>query len=74
MSLDFSMIEQMLYIVLTALSIVLLLDGLLYAMLPAMMKRAMTHVLSMSNFRFRLIGLGMAFCGAAAIWMLPKVF
>jgi uncharacterized protein len=67
-------ISNGLEVVLTALALVFVLDGLLYAIMPNMVKRAMTVATSIPPTRFRMMGTFMAICGAAVIWMLRTYY
>jgi hypothetical protein len=54
---------------LTALGLVLVLEGLLYAAFPEPMKRAVAAILQMPAGSIRTIGLVAAVIGLAVIWL-----
>lgn len=54
---------------LTALGLVLVIEGLLYAAFPGPMKRAMETALSLPPQTVRLLGLGAAVFGLVWIWL-----
>jgi uncharacterized protein YjeT (DUF2065 family) len=72
MNVDF--LTHALELVLTALALVFVLDGLLYAIIPNIMKKMMLAAAAIPNHRFRFMGTVMAICGAAAAWMLKIIF
>ncbi len=54
---------------LTALCLVLVLEGMLYALFPDAMKRMMTLVLTMPSSSLRTAGLTAAGFGVLALWL-----
>jgi uncharacterized protein len=58
---------------LTALGLALALEGLLYALFPVAMKRAMTAVLSQPAEQLRLAGLAGAALGVGLIWAVRRL-
>lgn len=55
---------------LTALALVLVLEGTLWAAAPDSMKRAMMVALSMTNQRLRTVGLVAAAVGVFFVWLI----
>lgn len=56
------------YQLLTALGLILILEGGVYALFPAGMKRAMTLIQAQSDDYLRTAGFGAATAGVALIW------
>ena len=52
-----------------ALGLVFAIEGLLFAALPGLSKRAMTHVLEASDGILRLVGIASALIGVVLIWL-----
>lgn len=55
--------------ILTALGLVLAVEGLLYAAFPAEMKRAMAQILEMRPEQLRVAGLVAAAIGVTVVWI-----
>lgn len=55
-------------LLLKAIGVALVLEGALYALFPAAMKRAMSIVLSQPAEQLRLAGLGGATLGVGLVW------
>lgn len=53
---------------LVALGLVLVFEGLLYAVLPGQMKRMMVHVIGVSDDSLRWIGAAALALGVALVW------
>jgi uncharacterized protein len=53
-----------------ALALVLVIEGLLWAIAPDSMKRAAAMALAVANSRLRRWGLGAATLGVAVVWLL----
>ena len=53
----------------TALGIVLVLEGALYALFPEGMKKMMSQALSLSPQTMRVAGLTAAFAGLGIVWL-----
>lgn len=53
---------------LTALALVLVIEGVLYAAFPAAMKRAIVAALALPETTLRIAGLVAAVAGVAAVW------
>ena len=56
--------------ILTALGLVLAIEGALYALFPDGMKRMMAIALSQTSSRIRSIGLVMAIIGLGVVWLI----
>ena len=54
---------------LVALGLVFAIEGLLFAALPGLSKRAMAHVLETPDGVLRLVGIVSALIGVALIWL-----
>ncbi len=54
---------------LAALGLVFVIEGLLFAALPAQAKRAMASVMETEDGPLRLIGIGSAVAGLIALWL-----
>jgi len=54
---------------LAALGLVFVIEGLVFAALPAQAKRAMTSVLDTPEPTLRVIGLGSALIGLVLVWL-----
>ncbi len=57
---------------LTALCLVLVIEGLLYALFPDAMRRAMAQVLALPASTLRTAGLAAASLGVALLWLLRQ--
>lgn len=55
---------------LTALALALVIEGVLYALFPAAMRRAVARVLTLPETQVRLTGLAAAALGVGAVWLL----
>ena len=55
---------------LVALGLVFAIEGLLFAAFPAIVKRAMTHVMETSDGPLRVVGIISAVVGVALIWII----
>ncbi len=53
----------------TALALVLVIEGVLWALFPTAMKRAVAHALAMEDQRLRALGLAAAGLGVFAVWL-----
>lgn len=53
---------------LTALGLVLVIEGSLYALMPEGMKRMMAQVQSLPTPKLRVVGLGAAAAGVLVVW------
>lgn len=53
---------------LTALALVLVIEGVLYAAFPAAMRRAIEAALALPESTLRIAGLAAAVVGVAAVW------
>lgn len=53
-----------------AAGLAIALEGALYALFPAAMKRMMEHVITMPEGRIRAAGLLAAFFGAGLVWVI----
>jgi uncharacterized protein len=58
---------------LTALALILVIEGGLYALFPVGMKRAMAMLLTQSSEHLRTAGFGAATAGVALIWLLDAL-
>jgi uncharacterized protein YjeT (DUF2065 family) len=54
---------------LVAIGLVLAIEGILFAAFPAMVKRAMAHVMETPDGALRAIGIGSAVVGVLVIWL-----
>jgi uncharacterized protein len=54
----------------TALALVLVIEGVLYALFPQPMKRAMLAVLTQPEPTLRLVGLAAVLLGVAFVWVI----
>ena len=54
---------------LVAIGLVFAIEGILFAGFPAMVKRAMAHVMETSDGTLRVIGIGSAVVGVLVIWL-----
>lgn len=57
---------------LAAFALVLVIEGLLYAAAPDMMRRAMTVILTQPPGTLRITGLGAAVVGIILLWVLRR--
>lgn len=55
---------------LTALALVLVIEGSLYALFPGAMRRVIVEALAVPEGHMRLVGLAAAVAGVGAVWML----
>lgn len=55
--------------ILYAIAIILVVEGLLYAIFPDRMKRILSLALSMDRDKLARTGLGMALAGIAILWL-----
>jgi uncharacterized protein YjeT (DUF2065 family) len=55
---------------LVALGLVFAIEGLLFAAFPAIVKRAMTHVMETPDGPLRVVGIISAVVGVALIWII----
>ncbi len=55
-----------------ALMLMLVVEGLIYAMFPDQMKRLMVYVLTLPSQQIRNMGLGLAAFGALGVWFYLK--
>jgi len=60
--------DMMIHTIGLALMMVMVIEGLLYALFPAQMKRMMISFLAMPNDRIRSFALGIAGIGAIGVW------
>lgn len=58
---------------LAALGLALAIEGMLYAVLPAQMKRMVLQVLAVQNEALRIVGLVVAVAGVALVWVAQKL-
>ena len=54
---------------LVAIGLVFAIEGILFAAFPAMVKRAMAHVMETPDSALRAIGIGSAVVGVLVIWL-----
>ncbi len=54
----------------TALALILVLEGALYALFPAAMKRMMVAAMDQPDGALRSVGLGAAVIGVGLVWLL----
>lgn len=54
----------------TALALVLVIEGLLYAMFPATMRRVIAEALALPENQLRVAGLTAAVIGVGLVWLL----
>ena len=59
---------------LTALGLVLVIEGLLYALVPGKLKAMMETVQKLSDDQLRIGGVGAMAAGVAAVWLVRAVF
>jgi uncharacterized protein YjeT (DUF2065 family) len=59
--------------IMTALSLVFVIEGLLYALFPGAIKRMMSMAISMDEKALRMVGLAAAGSGFLMIWLLSLV-
>ena len=64
----------MLATVLTALGLVLVIEGLLYALVPAQLKAMMQSVQKLSDDQLRIGGVAAMATGVLAVWMVHAAF
>lgn len=57
---------------LTALALVLVIEGVLWALLPDMMKRAAALALTLDSQRLRTVGLVTAVVGVLLVWVVRR--
>ncbi|GAA4252911.1 DUF2065 family protein [Azospirillum formosense] len=55
---------------LTALALVLVIEGALYALFPTTMRRLIVEALTMPENRLRAVGLATAMAGVGFVWLL----
>ncbi|MBK3776366.1 DUF2065 domain-containing protein [Azospirillum sp. YIM DDC1] len=55
---------------LTALALVLVIEGVLYALFPSAMRRLIVEALTMPENRLRAVGLATAMAGVGFVWLL----
>ncbi|ALJ34915.1 DUF2065 domain-containing protein [Azospirillum brasilense] len=55
---------------LTALALVLVIEGVLYALFPSAMRRLIVEALTMPENRLRAVGLVTAVAGVGLVWLL----
>ncbi|UKJ73079.1 DUF2065 domain-containing protein [Azospirillum brasilense] len=55
---------------LTALALVLVIEGVLYALFPSAMRRLVVEALTMPENRLRTVGLVTAMAGVGFVWLL----
>ncbi|OYD83437.1 DUF2065 domain-containing protein [Azospirillum brasilense] len=55
---------------LTALALVLVIEGVLYALFPSAMRRLIVEALAMPENRLRAVGLVTALAGVGFVWLL----
>lgn len=60
----------MIYHIATAFAIVLVVEGLLYALFPSGMKRMMEHAMKLPLQSLRTAGLGASVIGVFVLWLL----
>lgn len=60
--------------VLTALGLVLVIEGLLYALVPAQLKAMMQSVARLSDDQLRIGGVAAMATGVVAVWLVHTVF
>ena len=54
---------------LVAIGLVFAIEGILFAAFPAMVKRAMAHVMETPDGALRAVGIGSAVVGVLVIWL-----
>ena len=54
----------------TALALILVIEGALYCLFPATMRRALTRVMDASDNHLRTLGLAAAVVGAGLVWLI----
>jgi uncharacterized protein len=60
--------------VLTAIGLVLVIEGLLYAMAPGSIKRMMAMMQQVPDEQLRMVGLGVATVGVILAWAVRLIF
>ena len=60
--------------VLMALGLVLVIEGLLYALVPAQLKAMMQQVQNLSNDQLRIAGVAAMATGVVAVWLVRAAF
>ena len=60
--------------VLMALGLVLVIEGLLYALVPAQLKAMMQHVQKLSDDQLRIGGVAAMAMGVVAVWLVHAAF
>ena len=55
-----------------AFMLMLVIEGLIYAIFPSNMKKMMAYILSLSCEQIRMTGLGLAVFGAIGVWLYTK--
>ena len=60
--------------VLTALGLVLVIEGLLYALVPAQLKAMMLSVQKLSDDQLRIAGVAAMATGVVAVWLVHAAF
>jgi uncharacterized protein len=56
----------------SAVALVLVIEGILYALFPEAMKRAAARTLAVPPQTLRLVGLGAACAGVAIVWLVRR--
>lgn len=64
----------MLEYALTALGLVLVIEGLLYALVPAQLKAMMASVQKLSDDQLRIAGVAAMASGVMAVWLVHAAF
>lgn len=64
----------MLGFALTALGLVLVIEGLLYALVPAQLKAMMASVQKLSDDQLRIAGVAAMATGVMAVWLVHAAF
>ncbi|HLI12715.1 MAG TPA: DUF2065 domain-containing protein [Alphaproteobacteria bacterium] len=57
---------------LTAFGLVLVIEGILYALFPEVMRRAVMVMLGQQPMLLRLLGVGAAALGVAVVWLVRR--
>ena len=60
--------------VLTALGLVLVIEGLLYALVPAQLKAMMLQVMKLSDDQLRIGGVAAMAVGVVAVWLVHAAY
>jgi uncharacterized protein len=60
--------------ILTALGLVLVIEGLTYALVPAQLKRMMAGMLSMTDEQMRIVGTVVLAAGVVVVWVARSIF